>query len=111
MKFEYSFTFRNQLHDQFYYLARHIGQTAAQELLDGFISGFEARVSKHPKSAPLCMEAADLGLRMYHDYVDTKLRLRAIYRFSEPESIIYPLLFLSTRQSIQQALIQYCLRH
>ncbi|AYA41778.1 type II toxin-antitoxin system RelE/ParE family toxin [Xenorhabdus nematophila] len=111
MKFEYSLAFQGQLHDRFYYLARHIGQVAAQELLDGFITGFEKRVNEHPGSAPLCMEAADIGLTTYHDYVDSKLQLRTIYRFSETEGVVYPLLFLSTRQSIRQALIQYCLRH
>ncbi|PQQ41503.1 plasmid stabilization protein [Photorhabdus luminescens] len=110
MRFEYSFAFRDQLHDRFYYLARHIGQVATQELLDSFIAGFEGRVNGHPESTPLCIEAADLGFTTYHDYVDSKLQLRAIYRFSESEGIVYPLLFLSTKQSIRQALIQYCLR-
>ncbi|OCQ53130.1 hypothetical protein Ppb6_01531 [Photorhabdus australis subsp. thailandensis] len=111
MKFEYSLAFQDQLYNRFYYLARHIGQVAAQELLDGFIIGFEKRVNEHPGSAPLCIEAADLGFTTYHDYVDSKLQLRTIYRFSEVEGVVYPLLFLSTRQSIRQALIQYCLRH
>ena len=110
MKFEYSFAFRDQLHDRFCYLARLIGQTASQELLANFIGGFESRVENHPQSAPLCMEAADVGLTMYHDYVDPKLQLRAIYRVSEEENTVYALLFLSTKQSIRQALIQYCLR-
>ncbi|CDM92132.1 type II toxin-antitoxin system RelE/ParE family toxin [Xenorhabdus bovienii] len=111
MKFEYSFAFRDQLHDRFYYLARHIGQVTAQEFLDSFIVGFEGRVNDYPESTPVCMEAADLGFTTYHDYVDPKLQLRAIYRFSESEGVVYPLLFLSTKQSISQALIQYCLRH
>lgn len=110
MKFEYSLAFQGQLHERFYYLARHIGQVAAQELLDGFIVGFEKRVNKHPGSAQLCVEAAEFGFTTYHDYVDSKLQLRTIYRYSEATGVIYPLLFLSTRQSIRQALIQYCLR-
>ena len=111
MKFEYSLAFQGQLHDRFYYLARHIGQVAAQELLDDFITGFEKKVNEHPESAPLCMETADIGLTIYHDYVNSKLQLRTIYRFSGDKGVVYPLLFLSTRQNIRQALIQYCLRH
>ncbi|QUN06927.1 hypothetical protein KDN34_05645 [Shewanella yunxiaonensis] len=110
MKFEYSLAFQGQLHERFYYLARHIGQVAAQELLDGFIVGFEKRVNKHPGSAQLCVEAAEFGFTTYHDYVDSKLQLRTFYRYSEATGVVYPLLFLSTRQSIRQALIQYCLR-
>ncbi len=51
-----------------------------------------------------------MGFTTYHDYVDEKLQLRAIFRFSETEDMVYPLLFLSTKQSIRQALIQHCLR-
>ncbi len=111
MKFEYSLTFQDQLHDRFNYLSRRIGKVAANEFLTGFIIDFEKRVNQYPKSIPLCIEAADLGVTTYHDYVDSKLQLRTIYRFSEAEGVVYPLLFLSTRQSIQQALIQYCLRY
>ena len=109
MRFEYSFAFRNQLYDRFYYFTKHIGQVASLQLLEGFIAGFEQRVKDHPGSTPLCAEAADIGLTTYHDYVDPKLQLRAIYRFSEAEAVVYPLLFLSTKQSIRQALIQHCL--
>ncbi len=110
IRFEYSHTFRDQLYDRFYYLARQIGQAASQQLLDSFIADFESRIKSHPGSAPLCEEAADLGLTTYHDYVDPKLQLRAIYRISAAEGVVYPLLFLSTKQSIRQALIRYCLR-
>ncbi|WOG26400.1 hypothetical protein [Endozoicomonas sp. 8E] len=91
MKFEYSLAFQCQLHDRFYYLARHIGQVAAQELLDGFIVGFEKRVNEHPGSAPLCVEVAELGFTTYHDYFDPKLQLRTIYRFSEAEGVCVPI--------------------
>lgn len=110
MKFEYTQTFRDQLYDHFHYVAKHIGQAAALALLDSFITGFENKIKNYPASAPLCEEAADLGLTTYHDYLDPKLQLRAIYRVSAAESVVYPLLFLRTRQSIRQALIRYCLR-
>lgn len=111
MKFEYSLIFQNQLHHQFRYLTKHSGQRTAQKILDGFICGFENRVSDHPGSAPLCIEAAEIGLTSYHDYIDKKCQLRTTYRFSKTESTVYPLLLLNTKQSIRQALIQYCLSH
>lgn len=107
---EYSKTFERQLQDSFYYLAKHIGQKAAKDLLDSFIDGFEARVLAHPKSSPVCEETADLGMTSYCDYVDTKRQMRVIYRTDKAKGIVYALLFLNTRQSIRQALIQYCLR-
>ena len=106
---EYSHTFASQLHDRFYYLARHIGHKAAKELLDDFLDGFESRVLAHPERAPACIETADLGMTIYHDYVDPKRQCRVIYRTDKTNDVVYALLFLNTRQSIQQALIQYCL--
>lgn len=109
-KIEYSQTFRDQLYSRFAYLARHTGEQAAQRLLTEFLDTFEARITKHPKSSPLCVEAADIGLMTYHDYVDPELQLRVIYRISDVDGIVYGLLFLNTRQSIREALIQYCLQ-
>lgn len=107
---EYSQTFERQLHDSFRYLAKQIGQKAAKDLLESFLDGFEARVLAHPKSAPLCEETASLGMTNYYDFVDSKCQMRVIYRIDKTKGAIYALLFLSTRKSIRQALIQYCLR-
>lgn len=109
-KIEYTQTFESQFHDRVNYLARHIGQEAAKDMLDAFLDDFESRVLSHPESAPLCEEAADLGLTSYHDYVDTRLQIRAIYRLDEADRRILGMLFLGTRQSLRQTLIQYCLR-
>lgn len=106
---EYSQTFERQLYDCFFYLAKHIGQKAAKDLLDSFLDGFEARVLAHPKSSPLCEETADLGMTHYCDYVDTKRQMRVIYRSDKTQGVVYASLFLSARQSIQQVLIHYCL--
>ncbi len=110
MQFDYSFVFRDQLYDHFYYLAKQLGPVASQALLDGFIACFEQRISAHPESAPICIEAADLGFTQYHDYIDPALQLRVIYRLAHDRGSVYPLLFLKTKQSIRQALIQHCLR-
>ncbi|NHB93212.1 type II toxin-antitoxin system RelE/ParE family toxin [Photorhabdus cinerea] len=109
-KIEYTQTFENQLHERFDYLTRHIGTEASWEILETFLNSFEARILKHPKSAPLCEETADIGLINYHDYVDTKLQLRVIYNIDEANHTVIAMLLLSTRQSLRQALIQYCLR-
>lgn len=76
----------------------------------GFLESFEVRVQAHPASAPVCIETADVGLTMYHDYVDSKLQLRVVYRVSDAADTVLALLFLNTRQSIREALIQHCLR-
>ncbi|MCC8373521.1 MULTISPECIES: type II toxin-antitoxin system RelE/ParE family toxin [Photorhabdus] len=109
-KIAYTQTFENQLHERFSYLTRHIGAEASWEILETFLYNFETRVLKYPKSAPLCEETADIGLTSHHDYVDTKLQLRAIYKIDEANHTVIATLFLNTRQSLRQALIQYCLR-
>ncbi len=106
---EYSKTFESQLHDRFHHLARHIGHDAAKDLLDNFLNDFETRILVHPESSPLCQETADLGMTNYCDYVDPKHQFRVIYRIDKTKDVAYALLFLSTRQSIRQVLIQYCL--
>ncbi|EHD20929.1 MULTISPECIES: type II toxin-antitoxin system RelE/ParE family toxin [Brenneria] len=109
-KIHYTQTFKNQLYDRFHYLTRHIGPEASAELLERFIGNFEARIADYPQSAPICEETADLGLTHYHDYVYPKLQLRVIYRIDAANGVVFGMLFLSTRQSIREALIQYCLR-
>lgn len=107
---EYSHTFRDQLYAHFAYLARHVGGQAAQDLLTEFLDAFEARNHQAPKSSPLCVEAADIGLMTYHDEIDPELQLRVMYRTSDVGDVVYGLLFLITKQSIREALIQYCLQ-
>ncbi|AKH64374.1 plasmid stabilization protein [Photorhabdus thracensis] len=109
-KIEYTQTFENQLHERFDYLTRHIGTEASWEMLETFLNSFEVRILKHPKSTPLCEGTADIGLTSYHDYIDPKLQLRAIYKIDETNHTVIAMLLLSTRQSLPQALIQYCLR-
>lgn len=41
-----------------------------QLLIDDFIVKFESRITAQPESAPLCLEASDLGILVYRDYPD-----------------------------------------
>ncbi|MFD2191875.1 hypothetical protein [Pistricoccus aurantiacus] len=107
---EYTQIFENQFQDRFSYLTRYVGQETARHRLETFLDEFESRVLDYPESTPLCEEAADLGSTRYHDYVNASLQLRAIYRIDEAGQRILALLFLDTRQSLRQALVQYCLR-
>lgn len=107
---EYTDTFKKQLYNRFQYLARQLGEQAAHELLADFLDSFEKRLASYPKSSPLCLEASDIGLDSYRDFIDSKRQLRAVYRIADTDKKVYGLLFLSTRQSIREALIQYCLQ-
>lgn len=107
---EYSQTFVNQMHRHLDYLNRQLGTLAATQMLETFLNDFESRIFSHPRSAPLCEETSSLGMTGYRDYINSGLSLRVVYRFDKTDSTIYVLLFLHTRQSIRQALIDYCLR-
>ena len=52
----------------------------------------------------------DIGLTANHDYIDSKLQLRVVYRVSDTADIVFALFFLNTRHSIREALIQHCLQ-
>lgn len=105
---EYTKTFERQLSAYSQYLTRYTGQSKARSLIFDFIDTLEQRVRRHPESSPLCEEAADLGFTNYRDFILPEQQLRAIYRLEENKA--YMLLFLKSRQSIREALLQYCLR-
>lgn len=109
-KIDYTQVFESLLHDRFHYLARHINPEASQKTLESFIRHFELRIAAHPASAPICEETAEFGLTRYHDYVDPKQQLRIIYRINDTDDGVLGMLLLSTRQSIRDALLRYCLR-
>lgn len=105
---EYTETFARQVSAYSQYLARYIGQSQARGLIFNFIDMLEQRVIRYPESSPLCEEAADLGFTNYRDFILPDQQLRAIYRLEEDKA--YMMLFLKSRQSIREALLQYCLR-
>lgn len=106
---EYSQAFIKQIQAYQGYLNRQLGMSAAIKMLETFIDNFEKRILSYPHSAPPCEETSAVGMTNYRDYIDSGLCLRVIYRVDKADNTIYALLFLHTRQSIRQALIDYCL--
>jgi len=105
---EYTETFERQISAYSQYLARYVGTSQARSLIFSFIETLEKRVTQYPESSPLCEEASDLGFTNYRDFILPAQQLRAIYRLEDEKA--YMMLFLKSRQSIREALVQYCLR-
>ena len=108
-KVNYTETLALQMELSYQRLAGGIGAKDAEAKLVATIAGFEARVGAHPYSAPVCKELADIGRANVREYIDVAHQRRLIYAVSPDGTAVTGLLFLSTRQSVEEALVQYCL--
>jgi len=105
----YSASFRQQFLQQFEYWQRNIGAQAAQQLLADIIQRFELRVQQFPQGCPRCNDALQLGFDQYFEYVDSNAQVRIIYRASGTSDGLIGLLFLRTRQSLRDQLLELIL--
>ncbi|MBQ1783837.1 MAG: type II toxin-antitoxin system RelE/ParE family toxin [Gammaproteobacteria bacterium] len=108
-KFEYTETFASQMDARFQRLAGSVGGRSAEATLMATLQSFEERVGAHPFSAPVCKEMVDLGRANVREYIDVARQQRLIYQVSPEGATVTGLLLLSTRQSVEEALVQYCL--
>ena len=105
----YSDSFRQQFLQQFAYWQHTIGAQPAQQLLADIIQRFELRVQQFPQGCPRCNDTLQLGFDHYFDYVDSDAQIRIIYRFNATSTDLFGLLFLRTRQSLRDQLLELIL--
>ena len=103
----YASTAEESLVSQIHHLTPHLGADEAQARLIALVRNTESRLKAHPLAAPVCEEAALLGVSHYRELHIGEYRI--LYRFHEPESLVVVALFLRQRQSIEEQLINYCL--
>lgn len=106
---QYSASFRQQFLQQFDYWRRNIGTPAAEQLLTDIIRHFELRLTQFPQGCPRCNDALQLGLDQYYEYIDSTAQIRIIYRFSGTSGRVIALLFLRTKQSLRDQLLELIL--
>ncbi|MBT9528833.1 MAG: type II toxin-antitoxin system RelE/ParE family toxin [Pseudomonas sp.] len=88
-------------------LARRRGDSAAREVVSSLIRATLDRLSDHPLSCPICLQASSLGVLNYREF--NKDGYRIIYEYFPSENLVVVGLVMSQQQSVEQMLISYCL--
>jgi len=105
----YSSSFQQQFLQQFEYWQRNMGASAAHQLLAEIIERFERRVQQFPHGCPRCNDALQMGFDQYFEYIDSNAQVRIIYRANGSSEGLIALLFLRTRQSLRDQLLELIL--
>ena len=103
----YASTAEESLISQIHHLTPYHGPDEAQSTLFKLVRDAERRLKAHPLAAPVCEEAALLGVSHYRELHIREYRI--LYRFHELEALVVVALFLRQRQSVEEQLINYCL--
>ncbi|KTT45199.1 RelE/ParE family plasmid stabilization system protein [Pseudomonas oryzihabitans] len=95
------------LEDQIHHLADHIGQQAALTKITGLINAIESQLPAAPLAFPVSHQASELGLLHYREF--NHYGFRVFYEIKAAEEAVVVLLVLRQKQSVEKALIRYCL--
>lgn len=107
IKISYATTAEESLISQLHHLTPHHGVELAQARLVELIQSAEKRLRNHPLSAPVCQQAALLGISHYRELHLEDYRI--LYQYDEAKALVVVALILRQRQSIEEQLVNYCL--
>lgn len=107
IKVSYATTAEESLVSQLHHLAPYHGTQLAQAKLVELIKSAEKRLKHHPMAAPICQQAALLGINHYRELHLEDYRI--LYQYDKAAELVVVALILRQRQSIEEQLINYCL--
>jgi plasmid stabilization system protein ParE len=107
IKIAYATTAEESLISQIHHLAPYLGVEQAQAKLVSLIGTLEKCLKAHPLAAPVCQQAALLGISHYRELNVDEYRI--LYSYDEVAQLLVAALILRQRQSIEEQLINYCL--
>lgn len=77
--------------------------------VDAVLANFQSQVEQHPNSYSRDPDLMSLGVNSVRRSIDRDFKILYEVTENEEEIIVDLLLFLRTKQSVQQQLIEYCL--
>lgn len=102
-------TAQQSIEDQIDYLAGYIGEGPAFQRLNSVIDDCILRLGSAPKGCPLSLQASELGILHYRELNTDGYRV--FYEIVEADQAISVGLVLRDKQSVERALVRYCLLH
>lgn len=107
IEIRYATTAEESLVSQIFHLTPHHGAAQAQAKLVELIHSVEKRLREYPLAAPICQQAALLGIHHYRELHVQNYRI--LYHYDADAALVMVALILRQKQSIEEQLINYCL--
>ncbi|MFT0179182.1 MULTISPECIES: type II toxin-antitoxin system RelE/ParE family toxin [Pseudomonas] len=95
------------LEDQVHHLTDHSNQQNALARITGLIDAIESQLPAAPLAFPVSRQASELGVLHYREFNHDGFRV--FYEIKTTEQAVVVLLVLRQKQSVEKALIRYCL--
>ena len=95
------------LEDQVHHLTDHSNQQNALAKIAGLIDAIESQLPAAPLAFPVSRQASELGVLHYREFNHDGFRV--FYEIKTTEQAVVVLLVLRQKQSVEKALIRYCL--
>lgn len=105
----YTETAQQSIEDQIVYLADYHGLESAYQRLENVADALQVKLLTAPLGYPVSPQASELGILHYRELNTDGYRV--FYEIVEAGQAIVVLLVLRDKQSVENALVRYCLLH